>query len=49
MIDRVGLFVHLTAPPPVIRQRLLARKVEKNERRTYRRNEYGAQIRTSGD
>ncbi|MFF8290018.1 hypothetical protein ACF068_12415 [Streptomyces sp. NPDC016309] len=25
VIDRVGLFVHLTAPPPVIRQRLLAR------------------------
>ncbi|GAA3168660.1 MULTISPECIES: MazG nucleotide pyrophosphohydrolase domain-containing protein [Streptomyces] len=27
----------------------VAQKIEKNERRTYRRNEHGAQIRTSGD
>ncbi|CAL9637196.1 MULTISPECIES: MazG-like family protein [Streptomyces] len=27
----------------------IARKIEKNERRTYERNEHGAQIRTSGD
>ncbi|MFB7938270.1 MazG-like family protein [Streptomyces sp. NPDC056049] len=27
----------------------VARKIEKNERRTYMRNEHGAQIRTSGD
>ncbi|WP_328548729.1 hypothetical protein [Streptomyces platensis] len=28
VITRVGMFVHLTAPPPVIRQRLLARDGE---------------------
>ncbi|MEU2133601.1 MazG nucleotide pyrophosphohydrolase domain-containing protein [Streptomyces sp. NPDC018352] len=27
----------------------VARKIEKNERRTYKRNEHGAQIRTNGD
>ncbi|MCL6299343.1 MazG nucleotide pyrophosphohydrolase domain-containing protein [Streptomyces kronopolitis] len=27
----------------------VTRKIEKNERRTYERNEHGAQIRTSGD
>ncbi|MGX9225933.1 hypothetical protein ACWV95_05575 [Streptomyces albus] len=27
----------------------IARKIEKNERRTYERNEHGAHIRTSGD